>query len=435
MHATGITYRDNWGSYDITIDDFATGILFEGSDEDKTVTGQLTFGLEIHGANRAVDIESGNNFYVSNANLDATVGSNPAAIHVGSGLGKASLVLNEVELASTGVAIDDESPTYTVDVSQTRFDSWHGYAIAIAGADCIVAGSTFAQPAAGSKDLSLGASTNHAIIIGSTFVGGLSMDSQVAAKNHIYINDDSLALVPSGYGTHVDVPAPPQPEHTGPGSLYDASCYGATPDCPSLAFDSAGTMIGHCTDNTGAIQAALDDAGSNGGGTVYLPATPASQTTTYYVGGHLSVPPGVELLGPDADKAFRMTDAHAMLVAHGDSSPLITLGANAGVRGLIVWYANQNGYHPQPFAAAVQAGGPGDWVINLVLPNATGGVDFSTIGSSGHYISQYASQGYGNKLTISKSTSGFVGDLRDERRRRQQGQRARRADEPEQPGR
>jgi hypothetical protein len=128
------------------------------------------------------------------------------------------------------------------------------------------------------------------------------------------------------------------------------------------------------------------------------------------VGGHLSVPTGVELAGPDGDRLFRMSSTRTMLVLEGDGTPFITLAAKAGVRGLTLWYANQNGYNPGNFACAIQAQGARDWIANVVIPNATNGLDFATYGSDAHYIQNFSTQSYANPLHISKSKNGFVGD-------------------------
>ncbi|HEY1955785.1 MAG TPA: glycosyl hydrolase family 28-related protein [Polyangiaceae bacterium] len=408
-NATAVVYLDNWGTYNLTTEDFGTGIEFNGPAEDKTVTGEEIVGLEISGAKVGIDLEQGNTFYVT----DGKISASDTAIYASASLGKESLLLDEVTLASGGNAIDSESTQFTTNVMTTTFSSWSGYAIKAVGGDVIVAGSTFQQT--GNKDLSLGASVSKAVVMSNTFADGFTMDSAINQKN-VWVDDDQLKLAggvkgfaTSGLGTELVTPAQPKPARTDPSSLYDVTCFGAVADCTSDQFDAkSGALTGKCTDDTAAFQAALDAAGSAGGGTVYVPAS--RTTATYFFAGHLAIPKGVELLGADADRLVRVSDTRTLLVIEGDDKPFVTLAAKAGVRGLSFWYANQDGYQPQDIGWTIQAQGAADWVVNVDLPNATSGVDFGTVGSDGHYIVNLSSQSYVSPLYVSKSSSGFIGD-------------------------
>src|SRR5690348_9323105 len=116
------------------------------------------------------------------------------------------------------------------------------------------------------------------------------------------------------------------------------------------------------TDDTAAIQAALTAAGANHGGVVTLPATPGG----YLVGGTLSVPEGVQLVGALLDAApfwaykvvqtgYTISPATVypgtVLLITGNAgnaagTPTITLHRGAGVRGLIFSYPNQTATAP-----------------------------------------------------------------------------------------
>jgi hypothetical protein len=417
-HATGIEYRDNWRSYNITIDDFGTGILFDGRHKDDTVEGQRIVALEIHGARRAIDIADGNNFYVNNGVLDAS----EAAVYIDEALGRGSLLLNEVALSSGGIAIDNQSADFTVDVMNSEIAAWKGYAISAVGGHVIVAGSDFAHANTHDKDLWLGKSVSQVIVMSNTFADGFTLDSEPSATRKLWVNHEPLQLAggifgfaSSGYGTQLSLPAQPKPARTGRNSLYDVTCYGAVPDCTSDDFDiETGAMTGDCTDNTQAFQRALDAAGQAGGGTVYVPASAFAagddKVGAYYMGGHLAVPAGVELTSADGNRLVGQPDTRTMLVVEGDGDPFITLAAHAGLRGITIWYANQDGYTPAPFGYAIQARGPGDWLVGVDLPNATYGADFATYGSDNHYIANFRSETYSNALWISKSSTGLVLD-------------------------
>ncbi len=74
------------------------------------------------------------------------------------------------------------------------------------------------------------------------------------------------------------------------------TAYGAAGDC-----SISGPVTG-CTDNTGAIQAAINAAYTSGGN-VYLPVNPSSTPTVYYVASTLN-PKGVSIYGPHGAGGF-----------------------------------------------------------------------------------------------------------------------------------
>ncbi|NJL19447.1 MAG: hypothetical protein HC901_04135 [Bdellovibrionaceae bacterium] len=132
---------------------------------------------------------------------------------------------------------------------------------------------------------------------------------------------------------------PNAPAEPGPDSLYVATL-------PPFRAAGNGT-----TDDTKPIQQALDQAGRDGGGTVFLPAG------MYRVNGHLKVPPGVELRGIHDTPVYGFF-ARTVLLAYveGDrgrmeGQPFITLEGRkdapgkilgAGVRGLSIYYPEQS---------------------------------------------------------------------------------------------
>jgi hypothetical protein len=139
-------------------------------------------------------------------------------------------------------------------------------------------------------------------------------------------------------------------------------------------------------DATAAIQSALDRAGRDGGGVVYLPAG------WYRMAGHLSVPAGVELRGascvPNRDEDGRSGGTVLMLyagrgTANPDTDPAaITLAGNgSGVNGLRVFYPENNPAAPGGLVAypyAIRGDGAGVYVVDVGLPNAWNAVDLSS---------------------------------------------------------
>ncbi|WP_433169583.1 discoidin domain-containing protein [Kribbella sp. CA-247076] len=129
-------------------------------------------------------------------------------------------------------------------------------------------------------------------------------------------------------------------------------------------------------DATRAVQKALDKAGRNGGGIVYLPAG------WYRISTHLTVPAKVELRGASAVPNRDQSGASGGTVLHaferGTETALVTLGRGAGVRGLRVFYPDNNPGRPEglveyPFAVRGHAGG--NYVINAGFPNTWNGLD------------------------------------------------------------
>ncbi|MFI7064223.1 glycosyl hydrolase family 28-related protein [Kribbella sp. NPDC050124] len=129
-------------------------------------------------------------------------------------------------------------------------------------------------------------------------------------------------------------------------------------------------------DATSAVQKALDKAGRAGGGIVYLPAG------WYRISTHLTVPAKVELRGASAVPNRDQSGASGGTVLHAfernTETALITLKHQAGVRGLRVFYPDNNPGRPEgvvayPFAVRGYAGG--NYVINSGFPNTWNGID------------------------------------------------------------
>ncbi|MEV0289794.1 glycosyl hydrolase family 28-related protein [Kribbella sp. NPDC050820] len=129
-------------------------------------------------------------------------------------------------------------------------------------------------------------------------------------------------------------------------------------------------------DATSAVQKAVDKAGRAGGGIVYLPAG------WYRISTHLTVPSKVELRGASAVPNRDQSGASGGTVLHAfernTETALITLKQQAGVRGLRVFYPDNNpgraeGVVAYPFAVRGHAGG--NYVINAGFPNTWNGID------------------------------------------------------------
>ncbi|WP_020579268.1 glycosyl hydrolase family 28-related protein [Actinopolymorpha alba] len=193
--------------------------------------------------------------------------------------------------------------------------------------------------------------------------------------------------------------------------LYDARA------APFRAPRGAGYLPAE--DATAAIQAALDQAHRSGGGIVYLPAG------WYRIQRHLRVPANVELRGasavPNRDQ-LGASGGTVLMAYEGrattapDSAPaLITLdGSRAGVRGLRIFYPENNPAAPDGLVAypyAVRGNGPGVYAVNLGLPNAWNGIDLATHRNDRFVVRKVTGAFFDHAVTVGPSDRGRVEGL------------------------
>jgi hypothetical protein len=139
------------------------------------------------------------------------------------------------------------------------------------------------------------------------------------------------------------------------------------------------------TDDTAAFQRALDAAGKAGGGVVVAPRG------NYFFAGHLSVPSAVTLKGiwesvpshvgirnPGSPKPT--DDGTTCLVTEGrgreDGPAFVTLNHNATLKGVVLYYPEQNPAEPpEPYPWAVALRGKNPAVLAVELLNPYNGLD------------------------------------------------------------
>ena len=139
------------------------------------------------------------------------------------------------------------------------------------------------------------------------------------------------------------------------------------------------------TDDTAAFTAAMNAVAENGG-TVDVPVG------NYMIKTHISVPSNVTLQGVwSIPTAFSEMKGSTLLAIEGAGSetgtPFITLNLNSTIKGLTVYYPNQDPKKIIPYPWCVASGG-GDnpSIIDCLLVNPYQGVDFGTHNSGRHYI-------------------------------------------------
>lgn len=139
------------------------------------------------------------------------------------------------------------------------------------------------------------------------------------------------------------------------------------------------------TDDTAAIQKAIDAASAVGGTQVTLPRG------NFLIRGHLEVKEHVVLKGvfeaPTARTQMLGTTLLAMDSKGGlEGEPFITLRSNGTLKGLTVFYPEQSVEKPKPYPWTVRGIGDNCSVLDVLLVNPWAGVDFGTFPAGRHLI-------------------------------------------------
>ncbi len=147
----------------------------------------------------------------------------------------------------------------------------------------------------------------------------------------------------------------------------------------------------HSSDATPAFQAALDDAGANGGGIVFVPGG------DYRLDGTLIVPTGVELRGV-YDLAYSPSSRGSVLNTYygkndENGTPFIQLQPRAGIRGLTIHHAGQIydfndpvNYGMTPYPYAIRGLGSDVYVISVAMTIPWQMLDLATYRCDRHYV-------------------------------------------------
>ena len=141
---------------------------------------------------------------------------------------------------------------------------------------------------------------------------------------------------------------------------------------PPYSADATGVA-----DATAAIQHALNDCASTGGGTVYLPSG------DYKLLGVLNIPTGITLRGdwsePSSSNYTVKGTVLDIYAGQGNASgtAAITLGDGAGIRDLSVFYPQQNVANPVLYPFTIRGAGSTQTVLNITLVNSYQGLDWN----------------------------------------------------------
>jgi hypothetical protein len=137
-------------------------------------------------------------------------------------------------------------------------------------------------------------------------------------------------------------------------------------------------------DATAAIQQQLEEAGKTGG-RVLLPAG------RYRVQGSLRVPPGVTLQGVMESPEWAEPLKGSVVLAtggrdHEEGPALFELGHSSAVRGITVWYPEQQATNITPYSWTFHLQGHDNTVENVTLINSYNGIRIGPEGNVRHRI-------------------------------------------------
>lgn len=205
-------------------------------------------------------------------------------------------------------------------------------------------------------------------LINCTFEGEKQIQSaltELGSPRHIEKNEDYGDLeVPNRVDENLTGKEVTGPEKT---EIFNVLDYGAVAD--GNLSDNTGT------DNTEAFQHALNVAGQNGGGIVFVPSG------SYYLKDYLVIPEGVWLRGNAVtNKHFGVGAKGTTLITDcgkgkgGSDKAFLNLSANSGVSLLNVFYPDQHYKNQVAYTPAICIFGDQATVDRVTIPNAYIGV-------------------------------------------------------------
>ena len=375
--------RSDWEYlYGLRVDGYAVGVRFRAGE--RGTTNAVMFGCELRNCGTALVCER-----LNGVGLSAT----GCGFH-GSGPGLLApptfgtvAQFHSCRFGSSGASAVLLQGAGLLSFQNCRFETWRDVAVDASAGSVSIHGSSFEQEG---DHIRLGEKLRRARVLGNRFAGPPSV-----VRNHGPADVQIFHRGPAF--AQVDVSPPPEAPVRKPASreLFVVTDFGASPEAQ---------------DNTAPFARALAAAGGAGGGTVYVPAG------NYRLRDGLVVPSGVELRGC-FDVPHHTISAGSVLMTVGgrgeeDGVPFLQLQRGAGLRGLTVWYPEQDLRDVAPYPWAVRALGPDCWLVDVTLGNAYQGADFWTHDSTGHVISYLAGAMLKRGLWVSKSDGdGWVEDV------------------------
>nr|WP_237179003.1 S-layer homology domain-containing protein [Paenibacillus sp. MMS18-CY102] len=148
-----------------------------------------------------------------------------------------------------------------------------------------------------------------------------------------------------------------------------------------------GALGDGATDDTESLQLAIDAAGNNGGGVVFLP------DGIYRVNGNLIIPTGVTLRGDWANPESQVGAVRGTVLAsyggrgNENGESFIRMQPVSGVTNLSIWYPEQSAASPVAYPWTIeQLSGDSATVKNVTLVNAYNGIKIGPVWNELHYV-------------------------------------------------
>jgi hypothetical protein len=290
-----------------------------------------------------------------------------------------------------GVTIRGE-PAYAVDSNrdvtlvQCRFENWTQAGVRATGGTPLVAGCEFGKDA--DSDIVLGSGVGSASIAGNTFAGKAGIAQRKVSR-----------------GVVMDAQPLDMPDLPAWATTYKLAIENK-PACPDRFFPVTdfGAQQGDRgqTDCTDAFRGALAAAREAGGGTVFVPGG------WWRLDGQIAVPAGVELRGCGAGMHTSIGST-LFSYAHKDDEkgePFITLEAESGLRGLILYHPGMGKRRDVRYPWAIRGAGKGIWVREVRLANPWNGIDLGTHRCDGFVLTRLIGDTRRNAIRVSGGTTG-----------------------------
>ena len=384
-NATGVIMgRSDWEYiYDLSLTGYHIGIqIIKYSDFGPN---GVIYGLNIEKSVIGIDLVNVNGigWAISNAIIKVE-GENSACVRTGSAY-NSTVQFNTCTFGGDPkIAVEfSTSSTGRLSFQNCTFENWgqteDSPAINCTKGSVSLLGNTFLLD---KLHLSLGTGVRNSQILDNSFPTEFKIDNQSSGEiliSHEDLNFSKQEVPPHPYAA---IPRPAKDD------LFSIIDYGAIPD--------------GSTDNTLAFQNALDAAGLNGGGTVYIPAG------MFKIASHITVPTGVELRGI-WDVPHHTTSRGSVLLAYegkdnAEGTPFISLETGSGVRGFTIWYPEQSTQDFFPYPWSIQTLGEDCWIKDVTLGNPYQAVDMASYPSAGHIVSYLAAAPLKSGISIDKNT-------------------------------
>lgn len=194
-------------------------------------------------------------------------------------------------------------------------------------------------------------------------------------------------------------PAPPTLVPTAPASTTPPTTAPHTSD-NTVDVRGFGAKGDGTTDDTNAFAAAMASVAGRGG-VVSVPAG------GYLIRTHLDVPPGVTLEGVWRSPTARTQQLGTTLLAVEGAgvetgAPFISLGANATIKGITIFYPEQKPDKIAAYPWCVAAAGENVAVVDCLLLNPYQGLDLASKPSGRHYVRNLYGQPLRRGISVDK---------------------------------